>query len=109
MRKITRDACNAFIAARDWASGNTTVIAEPDRVRMYLHGNCIAESVPGCDDESRIVRITLAGWPTPTTRERVNGLLDALGLGARVYQRKHAQFIGPPERELNAYEWHVVM
>jgi hypothetical protein len=47
-----------------------------------LHGNKIAEKVT----ESRI-RVTLAGWNTPTTRERVNGILETFGINARFSQK----------------------
>ena len=108
MRKITRDACDAFIHGRDFARDNTTVLHN-GITRMYLHGNCIAQYNPGEIPEQREIKITLAGWPTPTTRERLNGVLESLHLNLRIYQRNHAQFIGSTindyERELNAFEW----
>ena len=33
---------------------------------------------------------TMAGWPTPTTRDRLNGILDAI-----VYQHDGAQYVQP--------------
>jgi len=38
--------------------------------------------------------ITLAGWPTVTTRERINGLLTELGRPEGIWQRKHEQYYG---------------
>ncbi len=110
MRKITRAACDAFLHGRDWSSGNTSVIVN-GAVRMYLHGNLIAEMRNGDDLHKRTIRVTLAGWPTPTTRERLNGILSRLGIPARIFQRAHAQYLGRRkyEKEITAYEWVEIM
>ncbi len=102
MRQITRDAVAAFMTGRDFTRDNTTVMVNGTTSRMFLHGNEIAVMHDG-DSPHRRVKITLAGWPTPTTRERVNGVLDALGVTARVSQRDFAQFLGG--REITAFEW----
>ena len=39
------------------------------------------------------MRIDLCGWHTPTTRERINGILDALGYDFRIAQRNHEQVL----------------
>jgi hypothetical protein len=100
MRQVTQQAASVFIAVQPFASGNTCVTVDKDhpRVGMYLHGNLIAEkTVNG-------TRGTLAGWPTPTTRERLNGLLTALGVeGSGFYQLEHEQYYdGLP---VDANEW----
>lgn len=71
MRKITREACDAFERCRDYKNGNTVV----NDSGYFLHGNIIAkyESVRKYDGNNNI-RINLAGWNTNTTRERLNGL-----------------------------------
>ena len=43
--------------------------------------------------ESRKVKIDLCGWHTPTTRERINGILDALGYDFGIAQRNHEQVL----------------
>lgn len=80
MRQITRDMLNAFMERRTWQRDNTHV----DGDRIYLHGNLIAER-----RESGLW-ITLAGWPTRTTRDRLNALP-----GVQVYQRGGRSFITP--------------
>lgn len=82
MRKITQQAVNAFIAGRDFNSGNTTVAVNQHDVSMRLHGNLIAVKYK----DSGNVHITNAGWSSKTTKERLNGILDALNVG-RIYQR----------------------
>jgi len=93
MRKITTKAVTAFLAGRSFRSGNMAVSLggfDGFNVSMYLHGNLIAER------NAQTVRITDAGWQTTTTKDRLNGLLDTLGLG-RIYQQDFTWFIGDGE------------
>jgi len=69
MRKITQLATDAFMRAQPFRMSNTVVTCEDD-VRLYLHGNLIA--VWNCILGT--IKITDAGWPTMTTKERLNGL-----------------------------------
>lgn len=71
MRKITRSACDAFINGYNFKMANTEV---NDR-GYFLHGNKIAEFESVFkNDGNKNFNITLAGWNTNTTRERLNGL-----------------------------------
>ena len=129
MRKITRLAACAFIEGRSFRKDNTSVtvseyhikfegrtkeevLATHERYgttihnqRMYLHGNLIAENT-----NAKGLRITLAGWPTNTTRERLNGLLTELGKREGVWQRNHEQYYGTHEDniEIDSNEWITV-
>lgn len=85
MRKVTQDTVNAFLAGRSRSIGNTCT----DGQSLRLHGNLIAEKRP----DGTIVA-TLAGWPTVTTRDRLNGLCESLGLGRPFCQKRHNQFYG---------------
>ena len=91
MRQITQNAASAFIASQPFASGNTMVTVEPDNnavlTKMFLHGNLIARK----RSDSENVQTTLAGWPTPTTRERLNGLLHCYGFYGRYQQKNRSQ------------------
>lgn len=87
--------------------------------RLFLHGNVIAEvsRYPG-SLAIQEVRMTLAGWPTVTTRERLNGLLQAWAYRvtgtycrAGFSQRKGAQVftdLSGQAREVAVDEWLVV-
>ena len=94
MRKTTESVCKAFLAGNRKSSGNSST----DGVVLLLHGNRIAERMP---DGS--IMATLAGWPSPTTRERLNGLTELLGLGRLCGQTKHQQFYG--ENPIECDEW----
>ena len=88
MRTTTKRVCEAFIAGKSRKVNNT----ETDGKTLTLFGNKIAEKN---DDGSYTV--TLAGHPTVTTRERLNGLCDMLGLGRPFYQHKNRQFFNTDE------------
>lgn len=79
MPKITREAGAAFLARRKFKSSNT----ETDGTTLYLHGNAIARWI-----SPEVFEVTLAGWPSNTTHERLNYLP-----GVRVYQRKGEQIL----------------
>tara|TARA_R110001592_G_scaffold32260_8_gene113164 strand:+ start:1969 stop:2304 length:336 start_codon:yes stop_codon:yes gene_type:complete len=69
MRKVTEQIKQAFFEGKTKTIGNTRTDGES----VWLHGNEIVRK-----DASGLVFATLAGWNTPTTRERVNGIT---GLG----------------------------
>ena len=65
MRKVTEQIKTAFEKGESLKVGNTRT----DGNRVWLHGNLIVERT-----ETGNIFATLAGWNTPTTRERVNGI-----------------------------------
>ena len=112
MRKISRLAARAFIEGREFHRDNTSVRIEqrtpedshPNR-RLYLHGNLIAEYT-----NAKGLRITLAGWGTPTTRERLHTLLKEMGKDEGVWQHKFDQYYGTDihNRVISSTEWITV-
>jgi len=74
MRKITQRIKTAFEAGKSLTIGNTRT----DGQSVWLHGNKIVTRGPifgrHGGGASGLVFATLAGWNTPTTRERVNGI-----------------------------------
>ena len=98
MRKITKESSKAFVNFEPYKKDNTEVTVNTTNetmidgkvfgwteVDMLLHGNNIARIIVGGYDFSNNPNkedgyvINLCGWHTPTTRERINGVLDALG------------------------------
>lgn len=65
MRKITREIVSAFMNHETKRIGNSRT----DETTLYLHNNAIARW-----DEQGELWTTTAGWNTPTTRERLNGI-----------------------------------
>lgn len=68
MRKVTEQIKKAFEQGRSLKIDNT----KTDGKTVWLHGNAIVKR-----DPDGLVRWSLAGWNTPTTRERVNGIANA--------------------------------
>jgi len=73
MSKISQDAARAFENFQWFKQGNTLVrtrlTPQGMEVQLLLHGNLIAWDGPF----GRFV--TCAGWPTQTTKSRLNALL----------------------------------
>lgn len=93
MRKITRDSINAFLHGRRFSRGNMTAAPGINGHTLRLHGHTIAVMTADA------VILSDCGWQTTTTKERLNGLLEILGTGARIYQRDFAWYI-------NGEDWH---
>jgi hypothetical protein len=82
MRKETQKIAQAFARGQAAKAART----ETDGRTVWLHGNRIAQRE---DDGS--VWVTLAGWGTVTTRERLNGICQELGIPVRFCQRNYSQ------------------
>lgn len=78
MRKVTAEIVKAWARGDSLTVGNTST----NGFEIYLHGN---EIVHKCKGE--VIGLTLAGWPTVTTRERLNGVLNFYGIKYRFAQR----------------------
>ena len=95
MRKITKESAKAFVNFEPYKKDNTEVVIDHlndplgKDAKFYLHGYCIVLS--GGNGVYR--NIDLCGWHTPTTRERINGVLDAWGYDFRIAQRKGEQVL----------------
>lgn len=100
--KVSKEAALAFWRGRPYAKGNTAVIVDGNKVTMTLFGNVIAEVVDGLS-----ARITNAGWPTATTRDRLTGILAHVGVqGADLpRQQNHQQYLYD---DIWDGSWHVV-
>lgn len=100
MRKIEQRMVEAITNGKTFSLGNTRVTAldHENKSRVYLHGNLIAVfcwRVRGklLNKRYELVRTkcTLAGWPTVTTRSRLNAICRGLGMACRFGQKNHRQ------------------
>ena len=97
MRQETQKIARAFYLRRAASAARTTT----DGNTVWLHGNKIAWRTEAIVDyggygnfRHRDIGFTLAGWPTVTTRERINGILGQFGYGYwGVAQRKGDQYL----------------
>jgi len=93
MRKITEKIANAFLLSNDKSIGNTWTSGKA----VYLHGNKIAEK------RQDGIYLSLAGWNTPTTRERLNGILQVFNIGGVFTQRQFEPYFDG--KRIEAREW----
>lgn len=89
MRKISRQASYEFYNGGRFNKSNTKVM----NGRMFLFGNCIAEYINGY-----VIAFTMAGYPTVTTRERLNTL------GIPIRQVKGEQYVD--EYQIDPNKWY---
>ena len=104
MRKITEQSVNAFLNGHNMSKQNMTVSHHAGYSEMFLHGNKIAER------NKDGIFVTLAGWPSVTTRERLHALCIACDSPYAIAQRNHKQMLLnrrdlSPVRELDNYEY----
>ena len=102
MRKISKEIAHAFNQGKTKTIGNTMTNGR----EVYLHGNKIAWRSSG-----NSLELTLAGWPTVTTRERLNAILYVEGFynkrsysryGFYFNQKNHNQYL--TKITFNGYE-----
>jgi hypothetical protein len=84
MRQIERAMVNAVSRGKSLKRGNTQVLATDNGAEVFLHGNCIA----WYHRPTHCLSVRLCGWNTPTTKSRINALLQSFGTGAHLYTKK---------------------
>lgn len=87
MRKITKEAVNAFFSGVYYKKDNTEVKHNEGMSFFYLHGNCIATLKK---DE---LYLSHCGWSSNTTKERMNGILSNLNIKP-IYQKNWNWYYG---------------
>lgn len=94
-RQITKQAIRAFNNNENFKLSNTSVTTDNGITKLYLFNNCIAKK------ENNKTYITLAGWNSTTTRERLNGIK-----GVSLCQRNFTPYLNG--KEMNPCEWYEV-
>ena len=84
MRKVTKQIAEAFKEGLSKTVNNTATISGV----VYLHGNMIAQK-----HKNGTVYMSLAGWNTRTTRERLNGIAEVLGINAVFSQKNFEPYL----------------
>jgi len=85
MRKESLKIARAFLAKESARAARTTT----DGQSLYLHGNKIAWHNP-----DGTLSLTLAGWGTVTTRDRLNTICRLIGTGGFSQMRGRQYFAG---------------
>ena len=91
MRKISRESAKAFVNFEPYKKDNTEVVIDHngEDAKLYLHDHCIAYSI----GFGVVKNIDLCGWHTATTRERINGVLEAWGYDFFIAQKNDEQIL----------------
>ena len=86
MRKIEQQMNRAIANKADWSSSNTMVSFNTNTncTEVRLHGNLIAT----VDHSTNAVKVSSCGWHTPTTKSRLNAILNEVKWGCSVFQKQ---------------------
>lgn len=77
-------------------SANTDVIKDEVNANMYLvqlHGNTIAAIHRPSTNDDATIELYDAGWQTPTTKSRLNALLQYYAPGNAIIQRQRVWYV----------------
>lgn len=102
MRNITEQVTQAFFEGRNFKLSNTEVHADCTGVYLKLWGNLIAKRVSGR------VSISLAGYNTSTTKERLRGVLSKFNKTLVTKQGKVFIKANKDLQEININEFVIV-
>ena len=110
MKKETQTICQALLDEKPKSAARTSTDGES----LFLHGNKIATLERYPYGGIKKVTMTLAGWGTVTTRERLNGLIQSIAWRANgaytragFSQKKGKQYYTDPNgnvREINPHD-----
>ena len=84
MRKISQNIATSFYAGKPLHIDNTYTDGE----KVYLHSNLIAKKI-----HPDKLEISLAGYPTMTTRERLNSILNVFGFDHYIQQKEGKRYL----------------
>jgi hypothetical protein len=90
MKKITQEAVNCFLNAKEFKKSNMIIEVLPNVTIMKLHGNSIAYLY---NDPNKTLSITNCGWFSNTTKERLNAIPNV-----NIYQKNWEWY-------LNGKQW----
>ena len=102
MRNITEQVTRAFFEGKNFKLSNTEVHADCTGVYLKLWGNLIAKRV------GERVSISLAGYNTNTTKERLRGVLSKLNKTLVTKQSKVFIKTDKELQEININEFIIV-
>ena len=93
-RQVTEQIIKAFLNDQAKRVSNSEVHTDFISTRLYLFGNCIAIK----KKDTGKIEVSMAGYPTVTTRERLNGIP-----GVRISQRKGIQYLNGKEIDTDKF------
>ena len=96
-RQITEIISRKFMNDESYRLSNSEVHTDFVFTRLYLHGNLIAIK----KKDTGKIKVSMAGYPTVTTRERLNGLPNV-----KISQKDFTQYLNG--QEIDPHKWYEV-
>ena len=102
MRKIEQQMNRAIATKSDWSSSNTMVSYNTNTncTEVRLHGNLIAT----VDHATNAVKISSCGWHTPTTKSRLNAILNEVKWGCKVFQKQFDWYLSTNNQTVDFWD-----
>ena len=92
MRKIETQMNQAIRNGHAWSKDNTCITYDPTNnmsAEVFLHGNHIATVT-----DKDLTLYSGGGWFTPTTKSRLNALIQELGFkGSNIFQKNFNWYV----------------
>ena len=92
MRQIELEMNEAIRSGYAWSKSNTCITYDPSNgmsAEVYLHGNHIATVT-----DKDLTLYSGGGWFTPTTKSRLNALIQEFGFkGSNIFQKNFNWYV----------------
>ena len=92
MRQIETEMNQAIRNGHAWSKSNTCITYDPSNgmsAEVYLHGNHIATVT-----DKDLTLYSGGGWFTPTTKSRLNALIQEFGFkGSNIFQKNFNWYV----------------
>lgn len=95
MRKTAQNLIAAYRQRKSKSCGNSAVtcLGTEGAATFTLHGHPIVRVSAPAEDGVHYVEVSLCGWPTPTTRSRINDVLHGIGAKGHVFQKDFTTYL----------------
>lgn len=119
LKQVPNDISRMFTGNEVATSLETELLPTTDgsTLRVYslrYHRTTVVKVYQYSDLEHEIIvheiELRTDGWETPTTKNRINAMLSALGLiRYRIYQHKHEWYLSTPTKDLSFHDGMVLL
>ena len=107
MRKIERQMNFAISNKGNWSLSNTSVEYNESTncSNVFLHGHNIAT----VDHATKSVKLSSCGWETPTTKSRLNAILQEVKSGFSVFQKQFEWFLNGQGKTVDFFDGMILL
>ena len=107
MRKIEKQMNFAISNRGNWSLSNTSVEYNENTncSNVFLHGHMIAT----VDHGTHSVKLSSCGWETPTTKSRLNAILQEVKTGFSVFQKNFDWFLNGQGKTVDFFDGMILL